>query len=339
MESNARVICPRCRKLIDKCRCPKLYLIAFEAPDVHGSNSASGNAAPEWFNRVHAAVNSELLATCSASNTSPPVHFPDTNDKKSSSETSGTFSLQLLCEMYTKLYTAATVLEGVIRDYEGFCKEAVYYPPLPAGYNSPLYIAFEMVWSPDENVCKIAYRISGPDMASTNPEFTADTTIITAYSFAKLADAYEFAMSSGIPSHVFPRTKVIFNGLWLHLAFIDRRAGVAADILSCSSNSSLRHCPSLSANADELAEPSSSFPVVPVPTPADEDHMRTLYDAALVLHEYLDSIEVFRGADLETTPHAKFDYPLYVAFEVKRLPPETTLDPISDEALDCSKGR
>ena len=123
------------------------------------------------------------------------------------------------------------LVNGKIHDYEELC-EGVLSKGL-------LYVAIEM-WCSDAGYRRrIAYIVSAAGMASKNGGFTVDTTVITAYSFAK-PDDHDLHLKS-----------------------------VSADY----------------ADEEMLSEeePSSETQYWPIPLPADRDHMRTFYDAALAL--------------------------------------------------------
>ena len=315
MASYAEVICHRCKHLTAKCTCAKMYLIAFEDPDVDGSNAASGNTAPEWFNRVLARMGAKRGVSNSPL---PSVHVPDTIYEKLTSKISGKFYSELLSEGYTKLYIAAMALHGSLHDSNGSGEVRVYYLPIPAGYNSPLYVALEMRWSAAGDARDIMYRISGASMPSKSGGFTVDTTIIRAYSFSKTRDAFALAKLIGVPFNfmVFPKRMAASNGSVLHLALIDRLGSTLV----------------ISDAPEEIlsSEPSSENPVVPGPKPENVGHMSTYYRAALSLHEYLNSIDKLRRRLLDhPKPQPTFDYRRYVAFEVRRQSHTVTVMPHS----------
>lgn len=313
------VLCRRCRQLLDKCWCPEIYLIAFEPPNVDAANAASGNTAPEWFNRLLAYVGTSRGFTSNGPLPSWPMI-------QNHDEESRLFFDDLLSDRYANIYTSFMIISTNVKchnkHYEGLREEGVYYPPMPAGYNSPLYINMEICWSKAGDISVLSYRISG--MASTRSGLTVDTTIIRAMSFAEESDANRFATHVGIPRLVFPRSsKAISTGSWIHLASIGVEQGVDGivdddgivdvDAVNLSTHSA-------NANREMLsAKLGSEIPVVPGPTPADEDHMGTLYVQALALHEHLKNMEGFRGRVWYPSQQIRFNLPFLVAVKVRRL--------------------
>lgn len=110
MSSNTKVICHRCRQLIDKCKCLKQYpiasethdvngsnLISSEAHDVNASNGASGNVSPEKINELPAPVGALNSASNSPLLRASSVQL-SARLSKTSSDNSGTLSLDLVYE-------------------------------------------------------------------------------------------------------------------------------------------------------------------------------------------------------------------------------------------------